>query len=164
VSGLPAASLIHLLHKLVMAQSSGNRYIVNQPIQISDDTSYISIPKHRNRSSSYSIWVIHIYEEVECFIHTHKQGWIVKEKETGWGLHLVDGKPEFLGELSNGEQSKIAKFVGNQPMGLWHGYPSDYQRNLQDRPPINIMLVWRDLCLVTKADISKIKAGKPCKL
>jgi hypothetical protein len=145
-----------------MVQDSENHYIVDYPISISDDTSYISIPKHRNKGSLYSIWTIHIYEEVQCFIYTHRHNWIAEGN--GWGLHLVDGKPEFLGEVSSGKQSKIAKFVVNQAMGLWHGYPSDYQRNKKDRPPISILEVWRDLDLIKKADISKVRGGKSCRL
>lgn len=146
-----------------MDQFSENRYIIDAIIPINDSIEYISILKHRKSSFQASVWDITIENEFKCFYLAYIKQWIVENKN-GWSLYIVDNKPDVLGTLTDSRKSKIAKFVAKNSINLWHGYPSDYMKNVHDRPPTDILKDWVKHQYISKAVMSKIKAGQPCQM
>lgn len=118
-------------------------------------------PDHRNNNPQKSQWLIPVPDEISCFEHADGAGWL--KEEVGWGLHLPDGQPEWLGVATDRQtQLFYAKFVtsAGQP---WHGYPAD-QRRVNDIPHESVLSEWMHQELFTRAKIRKIVQGRPCSL
>lgn len=123
---------------------------------------YILKADHRGRPTKHkSVWRISVQDEVACFDHAFDSDWV--QALTGWGLHLVESIPAILGENLL-YQVKIGKFVSIDAAGPWHGYPADYRERLQDRPPVEVLVRWRDSKIIEKHEISRVRQGKPCSL
>lgn len=139
---------------------------VDQPNQIEMGVLYHPLSKHRGRpSQGITVWTVKLPEEVACFTGALNSGWLASPP--GWGMqqgsdkHLVK-----LGKNVANDALKFAKFVSSlAPLAsTWHGYPCDYQRNAQDRPPAEILLRWREMEAIEKHQVLKIRRGKPCAL
>lgn len=79
----------------------------------------------------------------------------------GWGLHLPEGRPDWLGIATDRETELIfAKFVSS-PGHPWHGYPAD-QRRSADIPLEAILEDWMSSDLFTRAKVRKIIKGQKC--
>jgi hypothetical protein len=124
---------------------------------------YISSPAHRGRPSpSKSSWILSLPEEVRCFEQASTNGWASGRHR--WGNWLTAGKLTPLGMNHWSEELHIARFVDGGPNTPWHGFPADYRRNKQDRPPVHVLAAWRDAGIIEKHVIAKIRMGKRCSL
>ncbi|MEP4599695.1 MAG: hypothetical protein ABJZ98_02215, partial [Saccharospirillum sp.] len=103
---------------------------------------YCPNPQHRNSNPNKSQWTIDIPSELESFQTMDQQEW--NENQTGWGLYFNEyGSISYLGTLPrNRAEVFIAKFVCDVAHGLWHGYPADYQSNIQDVPHKEVIFEW----------------------
>lgn len=122
---------------------------------------YIS-SAHRRVQKNKSNWIITINQEVDCFIYSQTKTWI--ENMVSWGLIPLGNNLLVLGLNSHKEELKIAKFVAKNKEGVWHGYPADFCRNIQDRPGMPILQNWRTDGHIQKHHITKIRQGKECNL
>lgn len=100
--------------------------------------------------------------EEASFNRSWAEGWLLDE--CGWGLHIVNGGPDWLGTAQDHESRVfIAKFVG-QLDSDWHGYPADHVRNPQDIPHENVLGSWLDDELMSAAKVRKVMRGQRCSL
>lgn len=138
---------------------------------IQADVFYIHKVDHRNSSPKKSQWTISEESERECFSHSLISSWSDKEQAEYeyWGLHFDNEQVAYLGitRSSGGAQQEplfIAKFLDSSQNNKWHGYPADYVKNNQDKPPSLVLKAWADAQHFSPATISKIAQSKPCKL
>jgi hypothetical protein len=118
---------------------------------------------HRNRTPKKSQWGILYSNELASFCHCVSNGWI--EGEKGWGFHLVNGRPQYLGVDEVGTmQVFIARFEDGNANWKWHGYPLDHVRRPEDCPPDWLRRVWIRMQLLTKPKLARICKRKPCTL
>jgi hypothetical protein len=112
---------------------------------------------HRNTSNpKKSLWTVTEQEEIECFKRAIIELWTYEQ--FAWGLHIINGQIMPLGINTDNEVLKVAKFVDNNTH--WHGYPADYVRKIQDKPPSLVLTKWCELKLITKSQVLKIKQQK----
>lgn len=136
---------------------------------------YSPYKKHRDDTAGKSQWVDEITEEIEfaLFQQTLRNEWVRQEpfkynkkkysrllspNGRGWGLSLVDGKPETLGTLIDETDVKVCVFEEGNP-NLWHGYPADLKKK-QDRPLDHVLKKWREAKYISKSLLNKVKSGK----
>lgn len=132
-------------------------------IQLSPELNYLHNFQHRNGTPLKSQWIISHIDERACFLHSYTSGWI--DDDTGWGLHFHEQIVDYLG-LSHDRERRlfIAKFVANRRPSYWHGYPADYQVNIQDIPREDVLNKWLADEIFSPAKISKILRGKACRI
>lgn len=118
-------------------------------------------PPHRNGSPQKSQWTIPEEDETACFDAATAMNWLVGD--AGWGLHIVNTSPTWLGTCIDGTRSFVAKFVGNVSTNVWHGYPADH-RKPQDVPADEVLRAWLAQGRLGKAKIRKLAKGQPCRL
>jgi hypothetical protein len=125
---------------------------------------YIIRTVHRRRGNpTKCIWTITPQEEIDCFKVAASNKWL--EVTEGWGIKInTEGKLDQIGVSERDEALKIAKFVDSNSDRKWHGYPADYCRRKQDKPPERILRDWHTRSLITKAKMSKITQRKLCSL
>lgn len=120
-------------------------------------------PDHRNGTGGKSQWTIPPPDEVRCFRQADDRAWL--SVNVGWGLHMPDGGPQFLGISEDRSRALfVAKFVASEAPVAWHGYPADHQRHPQDIPAPSVLKAWLDLDLLNPAKIRKLSRGQPCSL
>ena len=139
-------------------------YKVDKNIDLTPRTTakYYVSSVHRRKDKNKSLWTTTIDQEVECFVCSQLNYWI--EGSHCWGLIPKDNKLLVLGKNNKNEKLKIAKFVAKNNNEVWHGYPADYCKNMQDRPGMKILLDWRKIGHIEKHHILKIRQGKKCNL
>jgi len=139
-------------------------YEKNKNIDLNPRTTsiYFVSSAHRRKQKHKSRWTVTVDHEVECFINSQENSWI--EDFVGWGLIPNGNSLLVLGQNSQKEELKIAKFVAKNDDRVWHGYPADYCRNIQDRPGMSILSDWRTAGHIEKHHIIKIRQGKECNL
>jgi len=132
--------------------------------QINANLVYLVIDYHRSASFIFnkSRWIVTVNEELDCFRGTVQNNWF--DLNMGWGIHIPNNILLVLGKNIFDENLKIAKFVQDENHNHWHGYPADWQRKAQDRPPICILMHWRTNGLISKHKMAKIRSGKKCNL
>jgi hypothetical protein len=127
---------------------------------------YIHKLDHRNGSRIKSQWKINEDAEWQCFATASAQP-ISNQITCYYWFHFEKGKIEYLGESKSEDLPVrdlfIAKFISDPHSHDWHGYPADYQKNNQDRPPAIILDYWLKNNYLTAPKISKISQGKPCR-
>ena len=131
---------------------------------IASNVFYLIHPQHRAKGNpKKSCWTITEPEEVASFRFALQQGWLIAT--LGWGLHMVDGTPQFLGLAAPDHTRKLmlAKFVDGSSDDHWHGYPADHERHRQDLPPVSILQNWLTNRVLTTRQIRNIQLGMPCK-
>lgn len=142
------------------------RLDLDVPIQTAEGAFYVLKSDHRGTPSEHKCtWTIHRVAELACFAEMIAKHW--HQDDTGWGLCYDDGgNPVELGRNSSDEVLKLAKFPCDQGIAppVWHGYPADYLRRQQDRPPMRILNAWRTEGFVKKFEIARIRGGRPCNL
>lgn len=121
------------------------------------------LPRHRGRTGRHSVWTVPVSTEVACFVRACRESWGVSCSEL-WGHNRTDGRLEPLGLNGHGECLWFGKFVQAAHTIPWHGYPADYRRKAQDRPPVSVLQQWRDLGILAKHQVAKVMSGRPCKL
>ena len=122
---------------------------------------YIS-SAHRRVQRNKSRWTTTLEQEVECFVSSQINNWV--EEICSWGIVQNGNSLLILGQNPQNESLKIAKFVAKNNDNVWHGYPADFCRNIQDRPSITILQNWRTNGHIEKHHITKIRQGKQCNL
>ncbi|RNI31956.1 hypothetical protein EFA69_05465 [Rufibacter immobilis] len=126
-------------------------------------TTYIISSQHRATGNpKKTVWTIDFNEEVECFKQSKISEWI--QDNYSWGVKAIDSVLQYIGHNFENETLKLAKFVDGNENDIWHGYPADYLRRSQDRPPTFILKSWVDKGYLTKAKMNKIRRGQPCDL
>ncbi len=139
-------------------------YEIDKNIDLKPTTTsiYYVSSSHRRVQRNKSRWTVTVDQEVECFISSQLNSWI--EDVFSWGLIPNGNGLLVLGQNSQNEELKIAKFVAKNNDGFWHGYPADYCKNVQDRPGMSILSDWRTNGYIEKHHIIKIRQGKECNL
>ncbi len=138
-------------------------YKLNVEIFIKDGVKYIISSHHRMKGKAHkSYWTVSRVDEVECFKNAIMKDW-AKEHEA-WGLKIISNNLSVLGCNVDGEKLKIAKFVDSGQLNVWHGYPADFMRNIQDIPPTDILKEWVIQDYISKPKMLKIRQGQPCSL
>lgn len=123
---------------------------------------FVKPDHHRPRPTpTKSVWCISVIEEVHCFENAIDMAWL--HRATGWGLHLVRAVPIVLGQNVL-YRVKVGKFVYDASANQWHGYPADYLRKPQDRPPTDVLRMWLASSIIRKYEITRVRQGKPCSL
>lgn len=117
---------------------------------------------HRNGAAGKSQWTIPLTAEIDAFNRSWVEGWLFDA--LGWGLHLSDGQPDWVGVAQDHDtQLFVAKFVG-QADSVWHGYPADHMHNPQDIPHEDVLGSWIEDDLLSRAKARKIMRGQRCSL
>ncbi len=140
------------------------KYQADDPVPIGNGVTYTPRLAHRGAPTKHkTVWTVGLPEEVDCFRRSSEEGWLLNS--TGSGLiQLANGRLATLGVNSHREDLKLARFVSPVPLGTWHGYPADYRRKPQDRPPITILSNWRLAAIIEKHQMAKIRRGQQCRL
>jgi len=126
-------------------------------------TTYIISSQHRATGNpNKTVWTVNFDDEVNCFTQSKTFEWI--ENNYGWGLKVIDSVLQYIGHNFENETLKIAKFVDGSANDVWHGYPADYLRRSQDRPPTFVLKNWVEQGYLTKAKMNKIRRGQSCNL
>ena len=128
------------------------------------DCIYIISSHHRhNNPTSKSKWNISLEIEINIF----KIAYINYKLETYicWGI-LINDNNRIVGIGHNRfrELLLFSKFIDGNSDNKWHGYPADYIRNIYDRPPVEVLKLWKNKGFILKHHIAKIRAGKKCNL
>lgn len=132
-------------------------------VQVLPGLNYLHNLQHRDGTAMKSQWIIGYAEERTCFINSYNNAWF--NNNTGWGLHFYDQIVDYLGVSHDRERRLfIAKFVADNGPSYWHGYPADYQINIQDIPREDVLNKWLAGGIFSPAKIRKILRGKPCRL
>jgi hypothetical protein len=120
-------------------------------------------PDHRNGTTGKSQWIVTEANERAIFDSARTSRWLAAN--LGWGIHVLAGRAEYLGEASNGgRRLLVAKFVaGNNPK-IWHGYPADHQKRIEDIPNATILRDWMQRRFLNAAKVRKLMRGQPCNL
>src|SRR5262249_2377216 len=141
-----------------MAKKPPNQYRHNTPLATAiANVQYIIKADHRDGGNGYkSQWVIPEPSEVRCFEQSHQSKWI--DNNTAWGLHLPAPPPQVLGRSVEGADLRIARFISAANGAIWHGFPADYRRKMQDRPTNTILVLWMRAGYIRKRDISKVRS------
>lgn len=133
------------------------------PVSIANGETYVATPAHRGKpSQDKSSWSISVPDEVQCFEKASLSGWSGNGHR--WGNWSASGKLAPLGTNHWNEELHIARFVDGGATAPWHGFPADYRRRTQDRPPAQVLFAWRDAGLIEKHMVAKIRMGKRCSL
>jgi hypothetical protein len=141
--------------------------VLDQPVPTRVGAHYVHVSYHRNRTrKEKSQWTVAMDIEVEIFAVTFESS--AQALQTLWGLWLLDGKAQVVG-VSRAENPpqyglKISRFQKNDRPEYWHGYPADYRAHPHDRPPTSVLQGWRVGGIISKADVSRIRGGRPCGL
>lgn len=136
------------------------RLQTNTTVQASGGDAYHFKADHRNGDRRKSQWLISLRSELICFETAIKSEWV--GMNNAWGLHFSKNVPEVVGLSPEGLRVKIAKFVQSTPPPLWHGYPGDFRRRLQDRPPVGVLYAWVSLGIIRMNDARKVRNGARC--
>ena len=120
-------------------------------------------PDHRDNTHVKSQWTITVDEEVLCFRLTCERTWFLDDR--GWGLHLTDGKAQYLGVgLDRNQRLFVARFEGDLPKQYWHGYPADHVRRADDIPAEAVAGEWIAEGYLPPSKVRKLLKGQRCKL
>lgn len=125
-------------------------------------------PDHRNGNREKSQWTISENEEAAVFINCVDSGWV--QEHVGWGVHRPNGRVDYLGVDKTGHTRLIiARFVDENEVEIWHGFPADPTRKTErarrkEIPPEEIQLRWLNDQVLPAPKLRKIGRGEPCKL
>lgn len=167
ISNLPFRKLKYLFQKGVILSTE---HEIDWDCSDVLEIFYIHKIDHRNKSPQKSQWTISLEEERTCFSEGMNLMFANCQPEAlCWGLHLKDGKVEYLGEAAAYSRNPyldlfIAKFVDGNRNNKWHGYPANPASNQQDIPPRDILKLWMSKGYLKASMIRRIARGKKCKL
>src|SRR5262249_8786876 len=126
---------------------------------------YISKTDHRDNTSSKSQWTISVDDEHACFDFGVSRSWVSSAGDSAWGLHVVDGRADYLGKTAPGRQPEANLFVAFfQLADVCHGYPSDAKRSRRETPPVSVIRAWLEGGYLRGSVIRKLQLGQPCNL
>ncbi|MBE2255593.1 MAG: hypothetical protein IAE65_05280 [Ignavibacteria bacterium] len=125
------------------------------------DYTYKIVDYHRNGLPPPSKWIVIPKDELNCFINSINNDWIINDR--AWGIILNENKCKVIGLNEKSEEVKIATFKTHKNSNFWHGYPYNIAK-LQDRPHTNVLINWRDNGFIKKTEMSRISRGIKCNL
>ena len=132
-------------------------------IAIQQNVKYYVHPKHRGRpTNDRCTWIISVLEEVALFKRAIPV--VCCPGQIYWAAEAEGRRLRTVGINVNRESLFFGKFVDGSAISRWHGYPADYRRRTQDRPPIPVLQNWETQGLLKKHHIAKISGGKKCNL
>lgn len=132
-------------------------------ITVRTNVQYFVHPKHRgNPTENSCTWRISVPDEVALFRKALPAGFCPGQNY--WAAEVQNGRLRPVGINVHRETLIFGKFVDGSARSLWHGYPADYRRHPQDRPPISVLQSWVTQGLLEKHHIAKISGGKQCNL
>lgn len=136
---------------------------IGETITIREDVRYFIHPKHRGSPTRDSCtWRISVDDEVDLF-----KAALPTARRPGqkcWAAESEGRRLRTVGINVHKESLFFGKFVDGSCMSVWHGYPADYRRYTQDRPPMCILKIWDKQGLIQKHHSSKISRGMKCNL
>lgn len=137
--------------------------IIGEQYPVDNNIRYYISPVHRtNQNSDKSLWSITTANELNCFINTYNNQWIINDK--GWGIIInSEGKISILGYTPSNENSQIARFQGAMNNTHWHGYPWD-RKKIKDKPSEQILDIWISKGYIDKSCKAKIRRCQLCTL
>jgi len=136
--------------------------------EIQPGARYQCNPEHRNGNREKSQWTISEQEERGVFSRTYTSGWIVEH--VGWGLHIVNGSVNYLGvDRTRSQNLIVARFIDDNNVEIWHGYPADpnrrsQQARIKEIPPEEVQTEWLRGQILPKPKVRKLGRGEPCTL
>jgi hypothetical protein len=132
--------------------------------QIVPGVEYACHPQHRDHNNhNKSQWTISQGEEIQSFTRALAQAWILGSR--GWGLHLANGVPDYLGVAADRDRRLfVARFEDGNENQKWHGYPADHQNKVNDRLPEEIKQFWLQNNVLAPAKVRKLVKGERCSL
>ena len=108
---------------------------VGSTIDIRANVQYFVHPKHRGRPSENSCtWTISVSDEVALFRRALPN--VCYLGQSYWAAEAQGNRLRTVGINVHGETLIFGKFIDGNAKAIWHGYPADYRRHPQDRPPI----------------------------
>lgn len=129
---------------------------------------YVSKGYHRNAAPEKAQWLPQITVTTEIAIFVAAYNAHNAPQRSVWGYHQPNGLISPLGVSPSNMLPQVelflAKFNEQLAPPLWSGYPADYRRKPQDRPPATVLQLWHRNGLIAKHEISRIRSGKPCSL
>lgn len=132
-------------------------------ITIREDVRYFIHPKHRGSPTRDSCtWTISVDDEValcKAALSTARS-----PGQECWAAEAEGRRLRKVGINVYRESLIFGKFVDGSAIAIWHGYPADYRRRTQDRPPISVLQVWVMRGLLQKHHVAKISGGMQCNL
>jgi len=134
-------------------------------IELEEDltTKYVISSQHRATGNpNKTVWTLDYNAEVDCFKLSKTSEWI--QDNYGWGIKVINSVIQYLGHNFENERLKLAKFVDGNQNDIWHGYPADYLRRSQDRPPTFVLKNWVEEGYLSKAKMNKIRRGQSCNI
>ncbi len=124
---------------------------------------YFVHPKHRGSPTSNTCtWTIPIVDEVALFEAALPS--VRSPGQACWAAEPGVRRLRTVGVNVHVESLFFGKFVDGSSMSRWHGYPADYRRRTQDRPPPAVLQVWVTQGLIEKHHLAKISGGMKCNL
>ena len=136
--------------------------VVGSPFATSTGQFYTPFLRHRGTPDQHrSVWTEPVEGEVACFVEAWEQAWGERDGLL-WGNARDDSGLRPLGLNGHREELWFAKFVRASSPAPWHGYPADYRRRKQDRPPTRVLVQWREAGIITKHEAARIAGGRRC--
>lgn len=130
--------------------------------------------KHRNSANpAASVWSINISDEYNCFIEAlsytdSSQVTNISYKSLDetlcWGVNIDSTRLQSLGYNNLTNELFFGKFTKHIHNNEWHGYPADFIKKTQDRPPLNFLVSLEENGLLTKNKMKKISRGQKCRI
>jgi len=134
---------------------------INNRREINGNSYYVFVPYHHGRpTADKSVWQITNDDEFSIFLLSINNSWI--KESYSWSHFLEANQIRPVGVNFHGEDLYFGKFINENAES--HGYPADYRRKIQDRPPVEILLIWEKLGVIKSHHISKILRGIKCNL
>ena len=131
--------------------------------RLTNGDDYLFIDKHRDGFSGASKWTI-IYQlefQIADFgtINYREECASDSKLAQAYNFYKHGGHLQFVGVDKDNNQVKLGKFVLTKT-GLWHGYPTDYWDNTQDKPKKETLEKMMNNNLIDKNQMKKIRRGK----
>ena len=148
---------------------------VNESVVTPCGVSFITTAKHRNPSNKEaSVWTITISEEYDCFIDAMSYidrnvatniSYIATDNTLCWGVIVLDDKLFKLGENNFTDKLVFGKFTNHENNDdKWHGYPADFTKKPQDRPPLVFTKSLSSNGYISKSKAKKASEGRKCRI
>lgn len=141
-------------------------YTINGQQQLSNKQLYIFIEKHRSyKYKKASKWIITLANEFSMADQSINFNFVEAINKNGstnyqsFNVIRTNNKIQNVGISKEGNVLIIGKFVNTSP-NLWHGYPADYLKNIQDKPSQKTLKSMLNKNMLDASEISKIARGK----
>jgi hypothetical protein len=118
---------------------------------------------HWDGSANKSQWTIQPAREYDIFALATSRSWMVDD--SAWGIHLVNGKAEYLGRAAVDPGPADELFIAFFEIApTCHGYPTRGKPGRRDHVPTAIRQQWLADEYVRPATLRKLGRGQSCRL